>query len=273
MDLVLQAGTYAGGAALVGLVVFLPLFLSQARDIRRLRMWSEQEPNAVDEAERVAVASARVAQRAAVARVTGEAEAARAEVRGMARDAQALEARSPAERVAADRPTATRLTREGAALERESRWRGWLRRGPNARQLMWIVAGVFALGLAVALVSLQIAGGGDDTARAPEPTVQQAGVIKGDVEVAVLNGTAVAGLAAKVGDDVDANGYALGAVTNSESPADETMVAFERGHEEEARAVANDLGVDRVSPVDSATSALADGADVVVVAGEDRARF
>ena len=273
MDLVLQAGTYAGVAALVGLAVFLPLFLSQARDVRRLRVWSEREPNAADEAERVAVASARVAHQAAVARVTGEAEAARAEVRGMARDAQAMAAQTPAERVAAERPAATRITGERAAIEEESRWRSLVRRGPNARQLMWIVAGVFALGLAVALVSLQIAGGGEDTSRAPEPTVEEAGVVKGDVEVAVLNGTAVAGLAAKVGDDVDANGYALGAVTNSESPADETSVVFERGHEDEAQAVANDLGVDTVSPIDSATSSLADGADVVVIAGEDRARF
>jgi len=272
MDLVQQVGTYAGGAAFVGLIVFLPLYLSQARDVSRLRAWSEREPDAVDEAERVAVASARVAQQTAVARMTGEAEAARAEVRAAAREAEAM-AQSPAERVAADRPAATRITAERAAIAREPTWRGWLRRGPNARQLVWIVTGVFALGLAVALVSLQIAGSGDDVSSAPEPTVENAGVVKGDVEVAVLNGTAVPGLAAKVADDVEANDYTLGAVTNSESPADQTFVVFERGHEEEARSVANDLGVDAVSPIDSATSDIADGADVVVVVGEDRARL
>jgi hypothetical protein len=138
---------------------------------------------------------------------------------------------------------------------------------------VWIVAGVFALGLAVALVSLQIAGSGDGVGSAPEPTVEEGGIVKGDVEVAVLNATAVPGLAAKVGDDVEANGYALGAVTNSETPADETTVLFERGHEEEARSVARDLGLKDVSPVDSDSSAVAEGADVVVVAGEDRARL
>ena len=101
------------------------------------------------------------------------------------------------------------VTGERAAIERESAWRRWVSRGPNARQLVWIVAGVFALGLVVAFVSLQIAGG-DDAGSAPEPTVEEGGVVKRDVEVAVLNGTAVAGLAAKVGDDVSTNGYELG---------------------------------------------------------------
>jgi LytR cell envelope-related transcriptional attenuator len=272
VDVVQQVGAYVGVASLVGLVVFVPLFVSQARDVRRLRTWSEREPGAPAEAERAAVAGARVAQQAAIARATGAAEAARAEVRAAARDAAAMSRSPAAERVAADRPAATRITAEREAVQPEPGWRRWLSRGPNARQLVWIVAGVFALGLAVALVSLQIAGGGDGVGSAPEPTVEEAGVVKGDVEVAVLNGTAVPGLAAKVGDDVEANGYALGAVTNSETPADETAVFFERGHEEEARVVARDLGVQSVSPVDSDASGVAEGADVVVVAGEDRAQ-
>jgi hypothetical protein len=267
MDVVEEAGRYAGVAAIIGLALFLPLFLSQARDIRRLRMWSEHEPNAADEAEEAAVASARAAQQAVIARATGQAEAARAEVKAAAAMA------SPAERVAADRPAATRVTQERAALPPESTWRRWLARGPNARQLVWIVLAVFVLGLAVALVSLQIAGGGDDTGSAPEPSAEQQGVVKADVDVAVLNGTAVPGLAAKVGDDVDTNGYALGAVTNSELPADESMVLFERGHEDEAEAVADDLGIKSVGLIDEDSRALADGADVVVIAGEDRAEL
>jgi D-arabinose 5-phosphate isomerase GutQ len=38
-----------------------------------------------------------------------------------------------------------------------------------------------------------------------------------------------------------------------------------------ATAVARDLGVDSVSTIDSENSKLADGADVVVLVGEDRA--
>jgi hypothetical protein len=272
MDLAQQVGAYVGAAALVGLVVFLPLYVSQARDVRRLRAWSEREPDAAAEAERAALAGARVAQQTAVARATGAAEAARAEVRAAARDAAAMASSPAAERVAADRPATTRITAEREAIPPQGVWRRWVSRGPNARQLVWIVAGVFALGLAVALVSLQIAGSGD-TGSAPEPTVEEAGVVKADVEVAVLNGTAVPGLAAKVGDDVEANGYTLGAVTNSESPAGDTVVLFQRGHEEEARSVASDLGLEGVSPVDPDSRAVAGGADVVVVAGEDRARL
>jgi hypothetical protein len=267
MDVVEQAGRYAGVAAIIGLALFLPLFLSQARDIRRLRVWSEHEPNAADEAEQAAVASARAAQQAVIARATGQAEAARAEVK------EAAAMASPADRVAAERPAATRVTREGAALAPEPTWRRWVSRGPNARQLVWIVVGVFVLGLAVALVSLQVVGGGDGAGSAPEPTVEQQGVVKADVDVAVLNGTAVPGLAAKVGDDVETNGYALGAVTNSELPADESMVLFERGHEDEAEAVADDLGIKSVDLIDADSRALADGADVVVIAGEDRAEL
>ena len=99
MDLVQQAGTYAGVAAFLGLAFLLPLYMSQSRDIRRLREWSERDPDAVEEAERATVASARAAQQAAVARATGAAEVARAEVR-----AAAELARTPAERVSAERP-------------------------------------------------------------------------------------------------------------------------------------------------------------------------
>jgi hypothetical protein len=273
MDIAQEVGVYVGAASFVGLAIFLPLFLSQARDIRRLRVWSEREPAAAEHAVEAAIATARVAQQAAVARATGAAEATRAEVRAAARDAAAMsEAQSPAARVAADRPATTRITAERAALPQPT-WRRWLSRGPDTRQLMWIVGGVFALGLAVALTSLQLSGGGDGAPQAPEPTVEEAGVVKGDVDVAVLNGTAVPGLAAKVGDDVDTSGYALGVVTNSDVPAEESMVLFERGHEEEANAVARDLGIDAVDLIDADSRALAGNADVVVIAGEDRAQL
>jgi len=268
MEFVQEAGQYAGVAAIAGLIVFLPLFLSQARDVRRLRAWSVREPDAVKGAEEAAVAAAKAAQQAVVARATGAADAARREVRQAARDAAAMQ--SPAERVAADRPATSRITMERMALVRQPAWRRWLSM-PSPRQLLAIVAGVFVFGLAVALVALQIAGGGDGGTPAPEPAAEQGGVVKGDIEVAVLNGTAVAGLAAKVGGDVKSNGYELGAVTNSQTPSDETQVFFERGHEEEAKAVARTLGVDSVATVDRESSELANGADVVVIVGEDRA--
>ena len=95
MDLVQQAGTYAGVAAFFGLAFLLPLYMSQSRDIRRLREWSERDPDAVEEAERATVASARAAQQAAVARATGAAEV-RAPRSGPRRDAHARACRRTA---------------------------------------------------------------------------------------------------------------------------------------------------------------------------------
>jgi hypothetical protein len=91
------------------------------------------------------------------------------------------------------------------------------------------------------------------------------------VEVAVLNGTAVPDLAARVGDDVEAGDFVLGTVTNSESPYDKTTVMYEPGSEDEGQAVAQELGVQaRVVPMDDETRALVDGAPVAVIAGSDR---
>jgi hypothetical protein len=59
-------------------------------------------------------------------------------------------------------------------------------------------------------------------------------------------------------------------VTNSATPFDKTVVMYERGHEQEAEAVARRLGVERVEVIDRETRELAEGADVAVVAGEDR---
>jgi hypothetical protein len=266
MDIVIQIGQYAGAGAFFGLALLVPLYISQSRDVGRLRLWADQEPNAVRDAEDAMVATARAAQQAAVARVTGQAEAQRQEVHAAAQEAARME-RAAARRVATERPAASRVTGERAALLDEPAWRRWLRSGPNARQLVTIVAVVFALALGgIAGTLFVLDRGGEESA----PT-SRAGVVPYKVKVAALNGTAVPGLAQKVGSDIEAADYRLGAVTNSPSPANKSYVMFERGHEQEADAVASDLGIKTVRPIDSETRDLADGAVVVVVAGEDRA--
>jgi hypothetical protein len=274
-----RIGYYAGTAAFLALALLLPLYISQSRDIRRLRLWSEHEPEAPREAEDAAATGVRVAHETAVSQAAAEAAAAR-----IARRAERAAARGEplpsraAERVTADRPGAAphrplrpaeRAMTEGVTVYREPAWRRWLRRGPTTRELLWVMAGAFLLGILIVGGSQVLLGDGDQEV---PTTTAGAGVVKQDVEVAVLNGTAVPGLAARVGDDVEANGYTLGAVTNSETPAMETVVLYERGHEQEARVVARDLGVDVVQLLDPETRDLAVGADVVVVAGEDRAQ-
>ena len=55
---------------------------------------------------------------------------------------------------------------------------------------------------------------------------QSAALKPSEIEVTVLNGTAVAGLAATYGDKVERKGFKLGAVTNSSSSFTESVVMF-----------------------------------------------
>jgi hypothetical protein len=267
VDLFERIGRYAGAAAFFGLALLIPLYITQSRDVRRLRLWSEHAPDAPREAEHAAATEIRLAHEAAITQATAQAAAERAERRAVR---QATRGLTPAERVGAERPAAERTTGERMAVYREPRWRTWLRRGPNTRELLLVMAGAFLIGVVIVAGSQILLTEGDD----PEVSETAGGtsIVKEDVEVAVLNGTAVAGLAARVGDDLEANGFAVGTITNSETPTDETVVLYERGHEEEARVVARDLGVNVVQLIDPESRDLVEGADVVVVAGEDRAQ-
>jgi hypothetical protein len=277
VELFERAGYFAGGAAILGMLFLIPLYVSQRRDIERLRRWAQLAPHAPDEAETAAAADVRLAQEAAfteaaAASATQRASrrAARSASRGEPAPAGPGRPVPPAARVRGDVPATTRTMPAGTAVYREPRWRTWIRRGPTTRELLMVMAGAFLIGLVIVIGSQVFFGGGADPA--PSTTVGGTGVVKEDVEVAVLNATAVTGLAGAVADDVEANGYFLGAVTNSPTPAEQTVVLYERGHEEEAKFVANDLGVEVVQLIDAESRELAEGADVVVIAGEDRAQ-
>jgi hypothetical protein len=62
-------------------------------------------------------------------------------------------------------------------------------------------------------------------------------------------------------------------VTNSRRQFDQTVVMYEPGQQPAAEKVAHDLGVKPVQPIDQQTDAASEDADVVVIAGADRARF
>ena len=120
---------------------------------------------------------------------------------------------SPAERVAADRPATTRITAErpgspraGVAEVAEA--------GADARELLWMVAGVFVIGLAVALVSLQLTGGGRSGSTPRRRRAGRGG--EGGRRGGGAQRDRGPGPGA-VADDVEANGYLLGAVTNSDA--------------------------------------------------------
>lgn len=286
MDIVVQIGIYAGAAAFVGLAFLVPLFLTQARDVHRLRQWMELVPDLataetqaaeaalIAEAQSIEVEAPRAPERVPRAPLPAEAERPRPAPeaapppathagRGATMPARPL---SPAERIALDRPATARITGERAALRTPTGSFSRIEQGPSSRGLVAAVAGVLLLGIAVVVVALQLAGGDR-----PEPRERPAAIDPSEVEVAVLNGTAETGLAGRVGDDVESNGFVLTAATNAETPYEKTVVMHVPGAEDEAQAVATALGVARVEPMDPDTRGLAADAEVAVVAGEDRA--
>jgi hypothetical protein len=102
------------------------------------------------------------------------------------------------------------------------------------------------------------------------PTPAPAGIDRAAVEVAVLSGTGVPGIAKRTGERVEAKGFDLGAVTNSSEPSPRSVVLFGAGKRREAREVGEALGIDRLDAIDPDNRRLAKGADVVVVIGGDR---
>jgi hypothetical protein len=101
-------------------------------------------------------------------------------------------------------------------------------------------------------------------------------VSRGDVTVAVLNGTTVAGLAREVGTKLQTAGFKLGTVTNAPDQArSATFVAYQPGHQAEANVVAKliHVGTDAVKPVDQSTAVVAgQDAFVVVTVGSDQSQ-
>ena len=92
-----------------------------------------------------------------------------------------------------------------------------------------------------------------------------------EIEVTVLNGTSVAGLAATYGDKVEGKGFNLGAVTNSSSSFEDSVVMFKRGHKPEARKVAKQLGIPKLQLMSGEIESVSAGANVAVIVGEDNA--
>ena len=83
--------------------------------------------------------------------------------------------------------------------------------------------------------------------------------------------TAINGLAGLVSSDLDSSGYNVIATTSTTPGHSHTVVLYADGQKPAAQKVARNLGVKRVQRLDKQTRDLAGGADVVVIAGEDRA--
>jgi hypothetical protein len=250
VELIKQIGAFAGLASFVGLAILAMLAFSQARDIRRLREWAGSAPER--DAERKEATSTVAAKRA--------------------EELRALEEARTAEREAVEQREERRRRRDAGLpeLTRTERIRSSLSHfGSRLAEPRWLAV-VF-----VAIVA--VAGGGVYLATQSSEDADGRGAHKGvavkpaEIEVTVLNGTAVPGLAATYGDKVEGKGFRLGAVTNSNSSFVDSVVMFERGHGREAHMVASALGIERVRLMSADVASVSGGAPVSVVVGEEDA--
>jgi hypothetical protein len=261
LELIKEIGAFAGLLAFLGLALLALLSFAQGRDIRRLREWAGSAPER--DSERKETTSAAAAERAEEMRKLEE-----------ARDAerQAADLREHRrERRDAGLPE---LTRSERLRERFSRDGGGDGGGLRAR----LGDPRYLVGLFVVLV---VIGGGVAYAVLHDSGEESAGGNAGkqvshalkpsEIEVTVLNGTAVEGLAGTYGNMVERRGYQLGAVTNSRSSFAESVVMFQQGAGRAAHRVADSLEISRVQPMTSEIASLSAGAPVAVVVGEDNA--
>jgi hypothetical protein len=259
-----RIGSFAGLASFLGLAVYALLLFAHGRDIRRLRDWAGSAPER--EAERMAQTQTIAAQRAEELRELEESRTAehdaieQREVRRQRREEGLPE-----------------LTRGERARERFSGFGESLSR-PALLITLFVVFVLVVGGVAYAVLNngsssgdTKSGGRGGANHSGKETAAKKKAASPGEIEVAVLNGTSSEGLAATWGGKVEEDGFELGAVTNTESEFEDSVVMFKPGHEPEAKEVAERLSISKVQPMISEVAEVSGGANVSVVVGEDNA--
>ena len=254
-----RIGSFAGLASFLGLAVFALLLFAHGRDIRRLRDWAGSAPER--EQERMEATQNIAAQRAEELRELEESKTAEhdaiadRELRRQRRE-EGLPEKTRGERFK------ERFSGFGESLSRPA--------------LLGVLFVVFVL--VVGGVAYAVLNSGSDNSSAKTSKKSGGGnkkkgaqVSPGEIEVAVLNGTAVTGLAASWGDKIEKKGFELGAVTNTNSTFEESVVMFEPGAKPEAKEVAERLSIKNVEAMIPEVAEVSNEAKVSVVVGEDNA--
>jgi hypothetical protein len=247
-----QIGAFAGLAAFLGLAVLALLSFTHGRDIRRLRDWAGSAPER--DAERKEATTTIAAQRAEELRALEEARTAQHKAVSSREDRR--------RRREAGLPEQSRRER---LRDRLSGFGEWAAR-PSSLIALFLVALAIVGGIAFLVL------GGSDSGSGGRVAKQAAAKTKpGEIEVTVLNGTAVPGLAATFADKVESKGFERGAVTNSSSSFANSVVMFERGHKPEAHEVARQLTISKLQLMTAEIKSVSAGAAVAVIVGEDNA--
>jgi hypothetical protein len=247
-----QIGAFAGLASFLGLAFLALLSFTHGRDIRRLRDWAGSAPER--DSERKETTSAIAAQRA--------------------EELRQLEEARTAEHAAISHREERRRRREAGEPEltlRERLREGFSGFGERLAQPRTLIAIFVVLVVVVGGAAYLALSGSDDGSGGGKGKQATAKTQPGEVEVTVLNGTAVPGLAASYGDKVEGKGFKLGAVTNSSSSFSASVVMFKRGHKPEAKVVSRQLGISELQLMSEEIESVAAGANVAVIVGEDNA--
>jgi hypothetical protein len=252
--LLTEIGSYAGLAAFFGLAVLILVSFTQGRDIRRLREWAGSSPER--DAERKESTSAAAAERA--------------------EEMRRLEEGREEEREAAELRETRRERREAGLpeLTRGERLRSSFSGGGSRLSEPLSLVAIFLLVVLVGGgIAYGVSGGfgGDEKGGGGKDGKQGQALKPSQIEVAVLNGTAVEGLAGSYGDMVESRGFQLGAVTNTDEAAEKSIVMFRPSNGGAAQKVATSLDISKVEPMTEEVALLAAGAPVAVVIGEDNA--
>jgi hypothetical protein len=232
-----------GGAAIlamIGMLMLLPLFIAQRREIGRLIDWYEREPEAGD---------------------TGPAEPPPTLVRTGPMTA--------AERVTSERPALARVgTSERAAIELEqaSLWGRIVIRGPRHPLVLSLIA-LFVAVAVIVVAGLLLSANSESSGRGD-------GLDRSAVSVVVLNASSSPGLAGSVGDGIVNDGFNVTATSVADKPVNKSVVEYAsiKGAKVEAKAVARSLGIQVSGHFDTDAESKAEGAHVVVIAGDDLAK-
>ncbi len=261
MELLKEVGAIAGLASFVGLALLCLLYFAQARDVRRLRETASFLVEGSGDGESVAPAE----QAAAAVAAKDPEEAAAAAAATAPTEAEAFR-RAELARQAAERRQRFEKRRHRPENGRERP--GWMY---ERSSIAVIAVGALILIAGVAFGVTRIVGGDDETSpgtagsgKGPCPPSQ--------TRVAVLNGTATAGLAANFAGPLKQSGYRTGPIGNTESPVTTSVVMFDPQIGADCGPVISKIvGIQKQQPMSPEIQGLAEGDPVAVVLGEDQA--
>ena len=259
MELIREVGAIAGLAAFLGLAVLALLYFSQARDVRRLR----ENAEFLVEGESIGPAPEQAPAEPVPAAVASEepAEAARAAAATAPNEAEAFR-RAELARQAAERRQRFEQRRGG-----EGGPGSWFSDIPSTAV---IVVGALILLAGIGFGATSLLGGDDGDATGGGDGQQRACPVV-STKVAVLNGTAEAGLAASYARRLQNAGYERGPVTNTESAFDGSVIMFDQDSQRCAPEVASTAGLTNApaEPMSQEITGIAEGSQVAIVLGED----